>query len=157
TTTSTGTTPELTTTTSFFTSELPTTSALPEGFRFDILFLIGVSKESKDRLDDMNRFVTSVMSAYDVSQRNARVALVAVGSDEVGSTPIAKFDTIYSYRSLLQYIDRIKRNTDFKHDGQAAEEAFSIAVLKSFHEFWISNLSQEPCDRLRYSHYKIRR
>ncbi|PIO60306.1 hypothetical protein TELCIR_18200, partial [Teladorsagia circumcincta] len=84
--------PESTTTT----FEPMTTTSLPDALRFDILFLIGVSKESKTRLDDvwvwdydgnsalqMNRFVASVMSAYEVSQRNARVALIAVGSGEV--------------------------------------------------------------------------
>ncbi|KAK6018969.1 hypothetical protein OSTOST_15414 [Ostertagia ostertagi] len=102
-------------------SPIPTTthSAVP---RFDILFLIDVSKEAENGFDDMYRFVASLMSAFDVSQQNARVALIAVRSDEMGSIPVAKFTNINSYRVLLAYVNRTKLYADFKHDGQAIEE-----------------------------------
>ncbi|PIO60894.1 hypothetical protein TELCIR_17599 [Teladorsagia circumcincta] len=72
------------------------------------------------------------MSAYDVSQRNSRVAIVAVRSDAMGPEPIANFDTIESRQEMLRYINLTYSYTDFKHDGQAIEEAFTVAVLKNF-------------------------
>ncbi|KAK6015127.1 hypothetical protein OSTOST_19451, partial [Ostertagia ostertagi] len=116
-------TPELSTTTTerpaTTTSTAPsTTTVRKQMLRFDILFLIDVSKEAKGRLDEMSGFVTSVMSAYDVSQWNARVALVAVGSDAMGSEPIANFDSIDSNQDMLHYINLMYNYTDFKHEGQ---------------------------------------
>ncbi|KAK6013180.1 von Willebrand factor type A domain protein [Ostertagia ostertagi] len=80
----------------------------------------------------MNSFVSSVMSAYDVSQQNARVALMAVGSGAMGSIPVANFNTISSYQNLLNYINMMNMYTDFDQNGQAIEQALNIAVNNDF-------------------------
>ncbi|PIO67482.1 hypothetical protein TELCIR_10766 [Teladorsagia circumcincta] len=72
------------------------------------------------------------MSAYDVSQKNARVALVAVRSGVMGSAPIASFDSIDSYQDMLHYINLTHSYTDFEHDGQAVTEALTIAIMREF-------------------------
>uniref|UniRef100_A0A7I4YI23 EGF-like domain-containing protein n=2 Tax=Haemonchus contortus TaxID=6289 RepID=A0A7I4YI23_HAECO len=104
----------------------------PAVHRFDILFLIDVSEEAKGRLSDMNSFVASVMSAYDVSQQNARVAIIAVGSVAMGAIPVANFDTIDSNQNLLYYINLVSTYTDFNDAGQAIAQALNIAVNNDF-------------------------
>ncbi|PIO68529.1 von Willebrand factor type A domain protein, partial [Teladorsagia circumcincta] len=117
------------------------TTVQPAVHRFDILFLLDVSKEAADRLNDMNSFVSSVMSAYDVSQQNARVALMAVGSGAMGAIPFANFDTIDSYQNLLNYINMVNMYTDFDQNGQALEQALNIAVNNDFmHSGYRTNL-----------------
>ncbi|PIO58794.1 hypothetical protein TELCIR_19761, partial [Teladorsagia circumcincta] len=110
------------TTTEFTTTQMMTTANVSEPLRFDILFLVDVSKEAKDRLGNMNSFATSLMSAYDVSQQNTRVALIAVGSGQSSTIPVAYFDTIDTYQTLLMYIKFIEEFADFEHDGQAIEK-----------------------------------
>ncbi|PIO64507.1 von Willebrand factor type A domain protein, partial [Teladorsagia circumcincta] len=119
-------------TTTFPTLEPTMTTTPSEVLRFDILFLVDVSKEAKDRLDDMNNFVKTVMSAYDVSLQSVRVGLIAVGSGETGPTTVASFRSIQTYEGLLEYLKAMRGHADFKHDGQAIEEALTTAVLKNF-------------------------
>ncbi|KAK6019692.1 von Willebrand factor type A domain protein, partial [Ostertagia ostertagi] len=114
------------------TTDILTTTTQPAGPRFDILFLIDVSKQAKGRLEDIKGFVSKLMSGYGVSQQNARVALMAVGSAQMGSIPFANFDTIDSYENLLNYIEMVKKYTDFEHNGQAIEHALNIAVADDF-------------------------
>ncbi|KAK6010545.1 hypothetical protein OSTOST_24426, partial [Ostertagia ostertagi] len=84
-------------------------------------------------LPEMNRFITTLTSAYDISQQNVRVGIIAVGSDEKGAATVANFKAIDSYGALVYYINFVKEEyADFKHDGQALEEAFSIAALREF-------------------------
>ncbi|KAK6019691.1 von Willebrand factor type A domain protein [Ostertagia ostertagi] len=104
------------------TTDILTTTIQPAGPRFDILFLIDVSQQAERRLNDIKGFVSKLMSGYGVSQQNARVALMAVGSAQMGSIPFANFDTIDSYENLLNYIEMVKQYTDFKHAGQAIEQ-----------------------------------
>ncbi|PIO64509.1 hypothetical protein TELCIR_13862, partial [Teladorsagia circumcincta] len=81
----------------------------------------------------MNRFIERLLYAYDVSQQNVRVGIIAVGSGETGSTTVANFKAIDSYGGLFYYLNEMKfQFTDFNHNGQAIEEAFSIAVLNDF-------------------------
>ncbi|KAK6024556.1 hypothetical protein OSTOST_09631, partial [Ostertagia ostertagi] len=112
--TTTITVPETTTTLS--STEWMTTTEVLEALRFDILFLVDVSREAKDRLDD------EMMSAYDVSQQNVRVGLIAVRSDETGSTTVANLETFKTYKELSYEVGKMKGYADFKHDGQAIEE-----------------------------------
>ncbi|KAK6039934.1 von Willebrand factor type A domain protein [Cooperia oncophora] len=108
------------------------TMAPPTVYQFDILFLIDVSQEAQNRLDDMNSFVTLLMSGYDVSQQNARVALMAVGSGALGAIPLANFNTISSYQNLLNYVNTVSTYTDFGDPGQALGQALNIAVNNDF-------------------------
>lgn len=67
----------------------------------------------------MNNFVASVMSGYDVSQQNARVALIVVGSTTLGSITAANLDTIDSQSNLLKYLMVVSQFTDYDNAGQA--------------------------------------
>ncbi|KAK5977870.1 hypothetical protein GCK32_006996 [Trichostrongylus colubriformis] len=111
-------------------------SATPPGtpavHRFDIVFFVDVSQEAKDRLGDMNTFIASLMSSYDVSQQNARVALVAVGSPAIGAIATANLDSISSQQILFNYLNELATYSDFDNTGQALAQAFHIAVNNDF-------------------------
>ncbi|KAK6022996.1 hypothetical protein OSTOST_11285 [Ostertagia ostertagi] len=80
----------------------------------------------------MNTFATSLMSAYNVSQQHARVALMAVGSGKAGSIPVAYFNSIDSNKSLVKYINTIEDYADFENDGQAIARGLTTAVTADF-------------------------
>ncbi|VDO93117.1 unnamed protein product [Heligmosomoides polygyrus] len=132
---STGPLPVVTTTPQAVMSSSPKdhlTTAVAAMYQFDVVFLIDVSQEASGRLDDMNNFVASVMSGYDVSQQNARVALIVVGSTTLGSITAANLDTIDSQSNLLKYLMVVSQFTDYDNAGQAIAAGLNIAVNNQF-------------------------
>ncbi|EYB89137.1 hypothetical protein Y032_0235g3175 [Ancylostoma ceylanicum] len=106
------------------------TTAAPSSLRFDVVFLVDVSQDAKDLLNDMIKFAGSLMSAFEVSQDNARAAVVSVGA--LDSNAIGSLNAISSQEMLDQYLKMLFQYDEFDEQGQDIVGALRITVFDDF-------------------------
>ncbi|KAK6019267.1 hypothetical protein OSTOST_15104, partial [Ostertagia ostertagi] len=83
--------------------------------------------------NDMSQFVTSLLSAYDVSQSYTRVGVVPVfGNSALGPMVTASLNAVSSIAVLKSYLDQTKEYNDFDSQGQALAQGLYTAINPNF-------------------------
>uniref|UniRef100_A0A7I4YB27 EGF-like domain-containing protein n=1 Tax=Haemonchus contortus TaxID=6289 RepID=A0A7I4YB27_HAECO len=132
-TSSTSTQPPKQTTPSPATTISTTTTPAPVPITFDVVVLIDVSQSASTRYDDMSQFVTTLLSAYAVSQTYTRVAIIPVfGNAAFGPMVIASLNAVDSMSVLQSYLAQAKQYNDFDDQGQALAQSLYTAINPNF-------------------------
>ncbi|KAK5980307.1 hypothetical protein GCK32_003606 [Trichostrongylus colubriformis] len=121
------------TATSLLPTGSPTTTPAPPPISFDVVILIDVRQSASTRYDDMSQFVSTLLSAYEVSQSYTRVGVVPVfGNAALGPMVTASLNAIDSMVVLKSYLAQNKEYNDFASQGQALAQALYTAINPNF-------------------------